>query len=152
MGGGVPCTLRYVGGRQMEDCPEQEEIERFHDDIERDAQHAMKFMAVAMEKMKALIDDKAPSKEKRKEVLDALSTAQRKMSDSAPFMVKQLREHMDTVVLAAKTEVEAYVHSTIVESGIQKLAEVNGKPPPLSFSETKPTQLVEGAVKKDKKP
>lgn len=154
MGGGVPCTLQYVGGQRQDDCPEQAEIERFHDDIEKDAQHAMKFMAVAMEKMKALIDDKAPSKEKRKEVLEALSTAQRKMSDSAPFMVKQLTEHMDKVVLAAKTEVESYVHATIVESGIQKLAEVNGKPPPLSFPDVKKTEkLVEGEVKpEDKKP
>lgn len=148
MGGGVPCTLGYVGGQRQDDCPEQEEVERFHKDIEKDAEHAMKFMAVAMEKMKALIDDKSPTKEKRKEVLEALSTAQRKMSDSAPFMVKQLAEHMDTVVLAAKTEVEAYVHATIVESGIQKLAEVNGKTatPPLSFPDAKKEQLVEGAV------
>lgn len=152
MGGGVPCTLQYVGGQRQDACPEQAEIERFHDDIEKDARHAMKFMEVAMEKMKALIDDKAPSKEKRKEVLEALSTAQRKMSDSAPFMVKQLAEHMDKVVLAAKTEVESYVHATIVESGIQKLAEVNGKPPPLSFPDVKKTEkLIEGETK-DKKP
>lgn len=125
MGGGVPCTLSYVGGQRQDDCPEQAEVERFHEDIERDAEQAMKFMDTAMEKMRALLEDKAPTKEKRKAVLDALSTAQRKMNDSAPFMVKQLATHMEKVVLAAKTEVESYVHATLVESGIQKLAEAN---------------------------
>ena len=152
MGGGVPCTLQYVGSKAMESCPEQMEVERFHDDIEKDAKHAMKFMEDAMAQMRALIDDKAPSKEKRKAVLEAMSTAQRKMNDSAPFMVKQLAEHMDKVVLAAKTEVESYVHQTIVESGIQKLAEVNGKPPPLTFPEVKKAEkLIEGSTKKDGK-
>jgi hypothetical protein len=149
MGGGVPCTLQYVGTQRMEDCPEQAEVERFHNDIQKSATQAMKFMDEALAQMKALVDDKAPTKEKRKAVLDALSTAQRKMNDSAPFMVKQLAEHMDKVVHAAKTEVEAYVHSTIVEAGINKLAEVNGKPPPLSFPETKQEKLVEGKAKKD---
>jgi hypothetical protein len=147
MGGGTPCTLTCVGGRAQERCPEQEDVRRFHEDIEKSAQHAMKFMTVAMEKMQALVNDKTPTKEKRKEVLDALSTAQRKMSDAAPFMVKQLAEHMDTVVQAAKTEVEAYVLATIVESGIQKLAEVNGKEPPLAFPETK-TKLIDVVSKK----
>jgi hypothetical protein len=153
MGGGVPCTLRYVGGARMEDCPEQADVERFHDDIERDAKAAMKFMNAALAKMQALADDKAPTKEKRKEVLAELQRAQKAMTDSAPFMVKQLHEHMDKVVHAAKTEVEAYVHSTIVEAGIQKLAEVNGKPPPLTFevkTKTEP-KLVEGETKKDGK-
>lgn len=146
MGGGVPCTIQYVGGQRMENCPEQEEVERFHDDIERDAKQAMKFMTEAIAKMKALADDKAPTKEKRKEVLQTLVFAEKAMVDSAPFMVKQLHEHMDTVVHAAKTEVEAYVHSTIVEAGINKLAEVNGRPPPLTFPEPKKTEpkLVEG--------
>jgi hypothetical protein len=157
MGGGVPATLRYVGGERMEDCPEQEEVERFHDDIERDAKAAMKFMNAAIEKMQALADDKAPSKEKRKEVLAELVRAQKSMIDSAPFMVKQLHERMDTVVHAAKTEVEAYVHSTIIESGIQKLAEVNkkGSEAPFTFPEPKAEpKLIEGSaeVKKDKKP
>lgn len=149
MGGGVPCTLRYVGNEAMEPCPEQAEVERFHEDIQRDTEHAMKFMQDAITKMQALADDKAPTKEKRKEVLSALVTAQKKLIDSAPFVVKQLTEHMDTVVHAAKTEVEAYVHSTIVEAGIQKLAEVNGKPPPLTFPDVKKTEkLIEGEVKK----
>lgn len=153
MGGGVPCTLGYVGGQRQEECPEQEEVERFHKDIEKDAQHAMKFMEVAMEKMRALLEDKTPTKEKRKAVLDALSTAQRKMSDSAPYMVQQLAERMDQVVLAAKTEVESYVHATIVESGIQKLAEVNkkGVSAPLTFPDSKKdTKLIGGEVVESK--
>lgn len=151
MGGGVPCTLQRVGGQRQDPCPEQNDVERFHQDVERSAVQAMKFMDDAMAKMKALIDDKAPSKEKRKEVLDALSTAQRKMNDSAPFMVKQLGEHMDKVVQSAKTEVESYVHATIVESGIQKLAEVNGRSP-LTFPEPKPEpKLIEGSAKKENK-
>jgi hypothetical protein len=152
MGGGVPCTLRYVGGKSMEDCPEQADVERFHEDIERDTKLAMKFMADAIGKMKALTEDKAPTKEKRREVLEALTSAQKQMIDSAPFVAKQLTEHMNEVVQAAKTEVESYVHATIVESGIQKLAEVNNKTigAPLTFPETKKEKLIEGEIKKAK--
>lgn len=164
VGMGVPCTLRYVGGQEQENCPEQSEINRFHDDIEKDVKNATKFMADAMAKMTALADDKAPTKEKRKEALAALVKAGRALEDSAPFIARQLHERMDVVVNEAKTEVEAYVLRTIVDSGVQKLAELNakdGKKPselPFTFNATdeknpkSQPKLIEAEVVKKEKP
>lgn len=126
-GGGVPCTLQYVGGQPQAECPDQMEVERFHADIDKDMKDAAAFMTDALAKMQALVEDKSPTKEKRKEALSALINVGRKLEDSAPWIAKQLRERMDTIVNEAKTEVEAYVVRTIVDSGIQKLAEVNAK-------------------------
>jgi hypothetical protein len=150
IGGGTPCTLDYVGGQRQQPCPEQQEVERFHEDIDRDVKAAMKFMKDAEDAMRELADDKAPTKEKRKKVAELLSTARRKLDDSAPFVAKQLRERMDTIVQEGKTEIEAFAHNTLVEGGIAALAQTlgkeakvldMGKPPPAE-------KLVEGKVEK----
>lgn len=124
-GEGVPCTIQRIGGKMMESCPEQMEVERFHEDIERDAKQAMKFMEESLAAAKALLEDKAPSKEKRKALVDQLYQAQKKMVDSVPFVAKQLHERMDTVIQEGKTEIEAFAQRTLINAGLQKLAELN---------------------------
>lgn len=125
MGGGVPCTISRIGGQMMEPCPEQGEVERYHEDIERDAKQAAKFLDETLELAKSLLTDKAPTKAKREELLGKLNSARKRLDDSMPFVTRQLRERMDTVVQEAKTEVEAFAQRTLVESGLKALAEVN---------------------------
>lgn len=150
MGGGVPCTISRIGGQMMEPCPEQGEIERYHEDIERDAKQAAKFLDETLELAKSLLNDKAPTKGKREELLEKLNRARRQMDDSMPFVTRQLRERMDTVVQEAKTEVEAFAQRTLVESGLKQLAEQNKGSSAVLAMESPPKQpkLIEGEVKK----
>lgn len=149
LGGGVPCTLRYVGAQKQADCPEQQEIERFQEDVELTMKNSAKFLLEAEEAMRELAEDKAPSKEKRKAALGRLVAARRQLDDSAPFIARQLRERMATIVQEGKTEIEAYAHNTLIEGGIAALAETLGKSPqvldtqPLGFG-APPEKLVEG--------
>lgn len=127
LGGGIPCTLEYVGMKRQERCPEQQEVKRFNDEIRKTTAEASSFLEEAEAAMEALLNDKAPTKEKRKQVLELLSTARRRMQDSAPFVVEQLGERMDTIIQDGKTEIEAFANATIVEAGLVKLAETLGK-------------------------
>lgn len=149
LGGGTPCTLNYVGGQKQQECPEQQEVERFHADIDKSTEKALEFMTDAIAKLKALADDKSPTKEKRKAALDAVESAQKKLTDSAPWVAKQLRERMDTIVQEGKTEIEAFAHNTLIEGGIAKLAESLGKDATKVLDMgAPPPKLVEGETKK----
>lgn len=150
LGGGTPCTLNYVGGQKQQECPEQQEVERFHTDIDKSTEKALEFMADAIDKMRALADDKAPTKEKRKAALGALESAQKKLTDAAPWVAKSLRERMDTIVQEGKTEIEAFAHNTLIEGGIAKLAESLGKDATKVLDMGAPPKLVEGETKKKK--
>lgn len=150
LGSGTPCTISYVGGHRMDECPEQMEIERFHTDIENSTTQAMKFMEEAMKAAEELIADKAPSKAKREKVLSILSTAHRKLSDTAPFIAKSLRERMDTIIMEGKTEIEAFAHNTLIEGGIAKLAESLGKDAKvITFNAGSAPKVIEADTKKD---
>jgi len=122
-GEGVPCTIQRLAGKAMEDCPDQAEINRFHEDIERATQQSAAFLDEALTLAQALLDDKAPTKAKRIELASKLKAAQQKLVDAAPFIAKQLHERMDTVVQEGKTEIEAFAQRTLVDAGLKKLAE-----------------------------
>lgn len=120
-GEGVPCTLTYVGGQQMPDCPEQVEIEKFHADVERDAAEAASALDEAEKLAEALLDDKAPTKEKRKALLARIHASRMKLENGMPFVAKQMRERMEHIVAEGKTEIEAFAQKTLQQAGLERL-------------------------------
>lgn len=122
-GEGTPCTLAYVGGRQMEECPQQQDVEKFHDDVKRRLKIAAEGMEEAYKAAKVLVDSKTASKTERKAVLDKIYQAYRQFEDGLPFIIKQMDEHMDQVVLDAKTEIESFYNHQIQKLGLDSLKE-----------------------------
>lgn len=54
-------------------------------------------------------------------LLAEIDTTRRGLSSSLPFVAEQFSEHMETVVVTAKVEVNAYVTQTIMKFGLKKL-------------------------------
>lgn len=150
MGGGTPCTINAVYGSQMEECPMDNEVEKFHDDIRTDAAKSQKYIDEAIAKTEALIGGKTVTKAQAKEVLAELVAVKRRLTDSMPFIVEQLDERMETVVQDGKIEIEAYAHATIVQSGLQQLAKVNENVIALPTAEKKPLVIEATTTKKEK--
>lgn len=124
-GGGTPCTIHSITGTYMPEPPEGDEVEKFHQDVEKDAEKAASFLGKALEKAKALLDKPTVSKKDRQEVIDLIHSAERKLSDSMPFVISQLRERMEKVVADAATEVDAYVNRMVQNLGLRQLAKEN---------------------------
>ena len=120
-GEGVPCTLAYVGGQQMPECPAQVEVEKFHADVKRDMDDAASALLQAEELAEALLNDKAPTKAKREELLSAVRRARAELTSGLPFVAQQLRERMEHIVAEGKTEIEAFAQRTLQRVGLERL-------------------------------
>lgn len=121
-GGGTPCTLHHITGTYMPEPPEGDEVEKFHKDVEKDASKAADFLAKAEAKVREILDKPTVSKKDRQAILEEIHAAERRLSDSMPFVVSQLRERMDKVVADAATEVDAYVNRIVSTLGLKQLA------------------------------
>ncbi len=126
IGSGVPCTLMRLGGQLVPDCPSQPDVERFHEDIKRNALKANEKLKEALDAATALLADKAPTKEKRAHVQDLISTAYRANTDAIPFVAEQLRERMEHIVAEGKTEIEAFTQQTLIATGLEKFLPSGG--------------------------
>lgn len=131
IGGGTPCTIERLGAQQMPSCPEQEDIEKFHDDIKAAAEKASESLTLAVKQAAALLASPTATKAQRKEVLDAITKAQRQMTDTIPFVATQLQERMEHIVSEGKIEIEAFAQRTLLQTG---LAAIANQAPKLTFS------------------
>lgn len=122
-GEGTPCTLGYIGQTQMADCPQQHEVKKFHDDIERRMKEAFTELEQAVEAAKVLKDSKTATKKERQEVLARVETAHREMVNAVPFVIQQLHEKMDKVVADGQIEIEAFWNRITQQLGVQAIAE-----------------------------
>lgn len=111
-GGGVPVTLRYVGGERMPDAPQNREVERFHDDVQRAAKETASSLDEAIAAATELLAKPTATKADRHAILAKLQRAKRGIDDSMPWVVKQLDERLETVVADSKVEIEAYFQQT----------------------------------------
>lgn len=128
-GEGVPCTLAYVGGQQMPECPQQVEVEKFHEDIKQAQEKAAALLKEAEELANALLADKAPTKAKREDLRDRIHFARRKLTESMPFIAKQMHERIEHIVAEGKTEIEAFAQKTLQQAGLERLLGTKVAPP-----------------------
>jgi len=125
VGDGVPCTIMDVEGVRMDPVPDIELAVRAID-----GQFAAKNKAAAEEAAAVLADLDAMlakhklSKAAREEIRGAVMRWSRHVSDTAPYVLKQVRESVEEHVAKAKTEVEAFVTHVIHKLGVKALSDL----------------------------
>lgn len=131
-GSGVPCTIRYFGGKEMERCPETNVREIYEDEFEgamsRISKRISRLALLARQKLRGKGTLKRPERE---EIAGAIEQLVQDVRSNLPFIATQFNETMDKIVLAAKGEADAFLTRTITEAGLDKLrAEglLEGKP------------------------
>ena len=131
MGGGTPCTMMRLGGSLVQECPQQADLHRFHDDVKTRMDKAAEGLTKAVERAEALLASKSATKAERAAVLAEISKVKSQLTDGLPFVAKQLQERMEHIVTEGKVEIDAYVNKTIQNAG---LAHLNDGKAPVSLN------------------
>jgi hypothetical protein len=126
VGEGIPCTLRYVLGEQMEDVPGEHETEA--QNIARKFAAEMKDIAGSVKpltgRIATIMAKPTIGKRDREDVVSLVGQIVRQFDDHAPFVMNQFVESTGRLVTAGKAEVEAYAMSVVMAAGIEHLRQL----------------------------
>jgi len=109
MGDGVPCTLRRVAGKRMENCPESNQRQEFEKEFKYKVKGATDQMSKIVADANEILDQKTLKKSDRETLKDMLNRLMMEVRSNMPFIQSQFNEAMDKTVREAKGEVEAFV-------------------------------------------
>jgi hypothetical protein len=121
IGEGTPATIQHVAGEMMPSCPEQADIEKFHEDTKRYTAKGAESLDAAIKMATELLDKPSVSKAERKELLGKLTAARGSLTDALPFVATQLRERMEHIVSEGKTEIEAFFQRQVQRLGLKQI-------------------------------
>lgn len=125
VGDGVPCTITYVGGKDVKDPPYYGVNELFNEELKQDIGHIL----IESRKLAASIEDilekKGPIKvSEKQELLSAIEMLTQHLESNMPFLHKQYARAMNKTVSAAKAEIEEFYTQAVMKVG--KAALENG--------------------------
>ena len=131
VGSGVPCTLRYIEGKRIQDPPDMKlEVEKVQDSFKQD----MKDLAEKCDKdvadVTALLEKKSLNKADREEILKKFYMVMMQVKQNVPFMLEQFEEATGKVVTHAKAEVDAFMTHNVMSEGLRALADKIGEKEP----------------------
>lgn len=121
MGVGVPCTLLYVNGERMKDCPKRSERQVFNKEFDKKIRDITKKFAQGIEKVRAILEKKSLTKADRIEIMNIFSLLEMELGCNVPFVQHSFSEAMDKTVASAKGEVEAFIMNAVLRTGLTAL-------------------------------
>ena len=148
MGGGTPCTIRYLAGVEVSPPPDHAtEAEHIRDNFEGSLD---KYKAKARTYRKKIeeLTSKLSEKDRRK-IKIALDVIEDQLTDNVPFVLKQFQEATSRITSSAKAEVDAFVTNVVRAAGIEAIA--GGKLPSLLTSGTRGAKEIRSGELPDKK-
>lgn len=122
MGGGTPCTIRYVGGERVAPPPDHAtEAEHIRDNFENTLDKYTTKARTYRKKIEELTSKL--STKARDEIRIALDVIEDQLASNVPFVVKQFQEATTRITTSAKAEVDAFVTGVVRAAGLQSIAE-----------------------------
>lgn len=118
-GGGVPCTIDHIGHQQAPGLPPPE---KRTDQFAKEMRETLADVATALSELRERIGTIGLSGAKAKELLSLVGTAERNLTPNLKFVAEQFGEHMEAVVEAAKTEVNAMAMRHVIGAGHDAIA------------------------------
>lgn len=122
VGDGVPCTFRYLKGKEI---PEYQTIDpelQFQKEFCAEIQKITETQAELVTKAKEILEKPSISKADRSALLNTIMYTSNRIQDFVPFATSQFERRMLKVVSEAKSAVEAFVTSTIHRTGLEAMA------------------------------
>lgn len=124
MGDGVPCTIRHVGGKKMEDPPYKSKRMEFQQEFKEDMKDLGDRTTVGFAEIKDLLLAKDRlNKEDRKNVVNFIEGMMQQIRSNMPFVTEQFNRQINKTVSEARQEIEAYVLHNILERGLVSFKE-----------------------------
>jgi hypothetical protein len=144
-GSGVPCTIRFAEGRQMEKCPDEKlEAQQVRDDFKDKLKQVAKNMEESKKRIDAILAKKTTSKADREEVEKLLGLIIQDVESNIPFWLKSFHEATGKIIVNAKAEIDAFMTTAVLNAGYKALAAQNA---PI----TVPPLLTEGSTEEEGK-
>jgi Skp family chaperone for outer membrane proteins len=124
-GCGIPCTIKYINGQKMAECPEVNKRQQFEQEFARDMYELKKSITDLTKETKQLLNSKKALTIKEKQlILAQIESLEREILHNVPYVQSQFNEQMDKTVLEAKGEIEAFVTNTVQKLGLNSLQQL----------------------------
>jgi len=123
---GVPCTIdriRENGKTVGVDPPpvQKKEIERVTESFTDKISDVIKDLYEKSNEIHAILDQKSVGKKSREIIKEAFASTIMSIEDNLPFMVEMFNEATDKIVVQAKSEVDAFVTTVAIKTGLKNL-------------------------------
>jgi len=117
---GIPCTIRSVLDKRMEDCPGESQRELF----EKEFKGKVLDITDRLVTMKKIADDILEKKgalkvADKKEIAHQLHMMAMEVRSNLPFIQSSYNEAMDKTTMEAKSEIEAFVNHQVHSLGLE---------------------------------
>ena len=125
MGDGVPCTIRGLNGKLVEECPPPAEMDsKFAEDLAKTTSSTVtQLKDLTQQLAQALLPgNKTLGKKELNVLLEGLRSALQSVTDSIPYIEKRFGEEMESEMNKAKGEMEAVANHLILRTGLDVLA------------------------------
>lgn len=121
-GVGVPVTLRYLNGEQIEECPFTNKRQEFENEFKEKMDELNNKLKRLTENTEEILNNKeAPTKADKKTILTELQMLKQEIESNIPYVASSFNEQMDKTVMEAKGEVEGFVMHKIISAGLKGL-------------------------------
>jgi len=122
MGDGVPCTIRHINRKRVEDPPEVKQRQIFEEEFRKDVYKIKDMCENGVEEIQNILLRKGGiTVAERREIANKISMLMRDINSNLPFVQRSFNESIDKTVLEAKGEVEAFVINKVISLGIEGL-------------------------------
>lgn len=126
IGDGVPCTIRGLNGKLLEECPAPEKLDsKFREDLKKTTAETVRQLKDMTQQLgEALLPgNKALGKKELHVLLQGLQSALQSVTDSIPYVEQSFNEEMESEMNKAKGEIEAVATTLILKTGLDTLAQ-----------------------------
>lgn len=123
VGDGVPCTLRTLGSKTIEDPPTEHttEAEEIRLGIKEQMAALGKKLGTFAAEVETALEAKTLTRESREKIRRSVWGFVQEMRSSMPFAIEQLQEAAEKTVSAAKAEVDAWLTRRVHHAGMKAL-------------------------------
>lgn len=122
IGDGVPCTIRRIDGKLMEEPPFESKKDIFNREFQEQMQKIVDEDTPYMQEALEILNNKSSiTKGDRETIKSAISMLLQEVKSNLGFTYKQFQEQMDKTVQEAKAEVESFVETKVRSLGVDAL-------------------------------
>lgn len=126
-GDAIPCTIRYLNGKVVEQMPPDDRLELHRQEFAEHLQDINARADALAEEVKAIFDKKTVSKKDKEDILKRIENLKTELGPNTMFQLKQFDAHMERTVHDAEGEIEAFMQHRLNQLAMQSLSENEAK-------------------------
>jgi len=127
VGDGIPCTIKYINGKEIEDPPIKNLAREFNDEFQKDMENIGNKINETIDLVSQLMEKPSITKSERKTILNSLKMLKQHLVSNIPFVHQQFNEAMGKTVQLAKSEIESHWTNTMLKLGNKVIVETSDK-------------------------